>query len=163
MALVDGVVLAVDGQDGHVALARGGGEDLAGRNHAFLVGEAHWLAGENRGMRGFKACDANDRGDNEIRLGQGRASDGSLGAVHDFDSRDAGLGQARAQFGGQFFSGHRDDLRSPAHRLCKGFVDVAPGGQRRDRIAVGKLLNYGEGALSDGAGGTEDGESFQSF
>src|SRR6185369_385271 len=68
-ALVYGVVLTVDGQDGHIALTGSGGEDLACCNHAFLVGEAHRLAGENRGMRRFKTCNSDNRGDNEIGLG----------------------------------------------------------------------------------------------
>jgi hypothetical protein len=40
-------------------------------------------------------------------------------------------------------------------------IDVAAGGERGDSVALRKLLDDGEGALPDGAGGTEDGESFQ--
>ena len=62
---------------------------------------------------------------------------------------------------GQLFGGQRNHLRPPADSLREGFVDVAPGGQRGHLVALGKLLNDGEGALPDGAGGTENGESFQ--
>ena len=74
---------------------------------------------------------------------------------------DAGLAQPRGQLRGEFFGGQRNHARPPAHGLRKGFVDVAAGGQRGDGVALRKLLNDGEGALSDGAGGTENGETFQ--
>jgi hypothetical protein len=67
------------------------------------------------------------------------------------------------ELGGQLFRGQRDELWPPANGLREGFVDVAPGGQRGDRVALGKLLDDGEGALADGAGGTENGEFFHDF
>jgi hypothetical protein len=45
--------------------------------------------------------------------------------------------------------------------LRESFFEIAPGGESCNRIAIRKLLNDGEGALADGAGGTENGESFQ--
>ena len=69
--------------------------------------------------------------------------------------------EPRSQLPGQLFRRQRDDLRPPAHGLRKRFVDIAPSRQRRHLVALGKLLNNGEGALADGAGGTENGESFQ--
>ena len=83
------------------------------------------------------------------------------GAVNDFDPGDAGLAQAGGKLAGQLFGGHRNDLRTPADGLREGFVDVAAGGQRGHGVALRKLLDDGEGALADGAGGTENGESFQ--
>ena len=62
---------------------------------------------------------------------------------------------------GQFFSGQRDDLRPPARSLREGLIDVASCGQRGHAVALGKLLDDGESALADGAGGAENGESFQ--
>ena len=44
-ALVDGVVLGVDGQQGDVVLLRGGDDELTGGDEALLVGEADGLAG----------------------------------------------------------------------------------------------------------------------
>jgi hypothetical protein len=69
--------------------------------------------------------------------------------------------RARGQLPGQLFGGQRNHLRPPANGLRERFVQVAPGSQRGHLIAVGKLLNDGEGALADGAGGTENGESLQ--
>ena len=53
--LMDGIVFAVDGQDGDVALTGGAGENFAGGHHALFVGQAHGFAGEDGGVRGFKA------------------------------------------------------------------------------------------------------------
>jgi hypothetical protein len=64
-------------------------------------------------------------------------------------------------FSFSLIGGQREELWPPAKGLLKGFVEIAPGGQRDDRVAVRKLLHDGEGALSDGAGGTENGEFFQ--
>jgi len=150
-------VLAVDGQDGDVLLAGGGGEDFAGGHHAFLIGEAYGLAGEDGGVGCLKAGDADDGGDDEIRFRQGGAGDSSLGAVNDIDAGDAGLFEARGKLGSEVFSCERDDLGPPADSLGEGLVKIAPGGESGDLIAVRKLLDDGEGALADGACGTEDG------
>ena len=139
----------------------GGGEDFAGGHHAFLVGEADGLAGEDGGMSGLEAGDADDGRHNEIHFRRCRAGNGALGAVDDFDSGDSGLPQHAGKLSGMLFGGQRDDLRPPAAGLRKGFLDVAPGRQGGDGVAVGKLLDDGEGALSDGAGGTENCDSFQ--
>src|SRR5271165_4721701 len=48
-ALVDGVMFAIDGKDGDLALTGGGGQDFAGGYHAFLVGETDGLTGEDGG------------------------------------------------------------------------------------------------------------------
>jgi hypothetical protein len=67
----------------------------------------------------------------------------------------------RGQLRGQFFGGQRNHRRPPAQGLLKGLVDIAAGRQRSDGVALRKLLNNGEGALSDGTCGTENGEMFQ--
>ncbi len=127
-ALVDGVVLAVDGQDGDVALAGGGGEDFAGGYHALLVGQANGLTGEDGGMGGFEAGYADDGGDYKVGFGKGGAGDGALGTVDELDACDSGLAQARGQLGGEFFGGERNQARAPADGLRKGLVDIAAGG-----------------------------------
>ena len=137
------------------------GEDFARGHHAFLVGQAHRLAGQDGGVGGLKAGHAHDGRNHKIRLGQGGAGNRACGAVNHFDAGDAGLLEASGKLAGQLFGGQRDQLRPPADGLRKGFVEVAPGGQRGHLVAVRKLLDDGEGALADGAGGTENGESFQ--
>ena len=85
-ALVNRVVLAVDGQDRDVAFAGRGSQDFPGRHHAFFVRQPDRLPGEDRGMRGFKSGYANDRGDHKIRFGMRGAGDGPFAAVDDFVS-----------------------------------------------------------------------------
>ena len=82
-------------------------------------------------------------------------------SVDHCDAGDAGCFEAGGKLRGEFFGGQRDDLGPPADGLREGFVDVAAGGERGDLIAVRKLLDDGEGALADGAGGTENGETLQ--
>ena len=89
-ALVDGVVLGVDGEEGDVVLAGGVEDEFAGGDEAFLVGEADGLAGADGGVGGFEAGDADDGGDDEVDFGQGGDADGAGGAVDDFDVGDAG-------------------------------------------------------------------------
>jgi len=160
-ALMDGVVLAVDGQDGHVARAGRRSEDFAGGDHALLVGQADGLAGQDRGVRGFQACDADDGRDDKVRLRQRGAGDSPLSSVDGLDATDAGRFEPGGEFGSQLFVSQRDQLRPPVNGLREGLVYVAPRGQRGHRVALGKLLDDGEGALADGAGGTENGEFFQ--
>jgi hypothetical protein len=125
-ALMHGVVLAVDGQDGHVALARGGGEDLAGGHHALLVGQADGLAGQDGGVRGFKAGHAHDGGDHEIGFGQRGAGDRAFGAVNDFDAGDAGLAQARGQLAGELFGGQRNERGRQRTACAKASSTLRP-------------------------------------
>ena len=101
-----------------------------------------------------------DRDDDEIGLGQRGACDGSRGSADDLDAGDAGLPELRGKLRGQLFGGHRDEPRPPAKGLRGGFVEVAPGGERDNRVALRELLDDGKGALADGAGGTENGEFF---
>jgi hypothetical protein len=125
-ALVDGVVLAVDGQDGHVALAGGGGEDFAGGHHALLVGQTDGFAGQDGSMRGFEAGNAYDGGDHKIGIGMRGAGDGAFGAVDHFGARNAGLTETRGQFSGQLFGGQRNQLRPPANGLRKASSRLRP-------------------------------------
>ncbi len=88
---MDGVVFAVDGQDGDIALAGGAGEDLASGHHALFVGQADGFASEDGGVRGFKAGDTDDGRYHKIRVRQGCARNGACGAVNNFDAGDASL------------------------------------------------------------------------
>jgi len=110
-------------------------------------------------VRRFEASHADDSGNNEVGFRVGGAGDGAGGAVDDFDAGNSGAFDAGSELGGELFRGERYDVRTPAEGLRKGFVKVASGGQRSDRVAVRELLDDGEGALAYGAGGTEDGES----
>ena len=112
-------------------------------------------------MGSLKAGHADDGRNHKVRFGQRGAGDRARGPVNHFNARNAGLPQAAGKLAGQLFCGQRDHLRTPANGLGEGLVEVATGSERGHLIAVGELLNDGEGALADGAGGTENGESFQ--
>ena len=85
-ALMDRVVFAVDGQNRHIAFARRGGQNLAGRNHALLVGQSERFAGQNRRVRRLQTGHANNRRNHKIGLGQRRAGNGSSSSVNHFDA-----------------------------------------------------------------------------
>ena len=70
---------------------------------------------------------------------------------------NAGLHELGSQLSGQLFRGQRNQPRTPANGLRKGFVQVAPSSQRGHRVALWKLFNDGKCALADRAGGTENG------
>ena len=74
-----------------------------------------------------------------------------------FNTGDAGLAEACCEFPGQLFGSHRDTPRPPAFGLREGLVEIAACGKCGHLVAVRKLLDDGEGALADGAGGTENG------
>ena len=101
MALVDGVVLGVDGEEGYVVFAGGGDDELAGGYEALLVGEADGFAGADGGVGGFEAGYSDDGGDYEVDFGEGGDVDGAGGAVDDFDVGDACGFEAGGEVGGE--------------------------------------------------------------
>ena len=116
-ALVDGVVLGVDGEEGDVVLVCGGDDELAGGDEALLVGETDGFAGADCGVGGFETGYADDGGDDEVDFGEGGDADGAGGAVEDFDVGDACGFEASFESRGECFGGEGDDLRAPAEAL----------------------------------------------
>ena len=157
-ALMDGVVLGVDGEEGDVAVAGGGDDELAGGDEALLIGEADGLAGEHGGVGGFEAGDTDDGGDDEVDLGQGGDGDGAGGAVEDFDAGEVNGVKAGAKIGRESFRRDGDDARAPAPALVEGGIEVVAGGEGDGLVAIGEGLADGQGGVADGAGGTQDGE-----
>ena len=88
-ALVDGVVLGVDGEEGYVVFFSSGEDKFAGGYEALLVGEADGLAGADCCVSGFEAGYSDDGGDDEVDFGEGGDVDASGGSVEDFDVGDA--------------------------------------------------------------------------
>ena len=99
-ALVDGVVLGVDGEEGDVVFFCGGDDEFAGGDEALLVGEADGFAGADCGVGGFEAGYSDDGGDDEVDFGQGGDVDAAGGAVDDFDVGDACGFEAGFEVGG---------------------------------------------------------------
>ncbi len=156
MALVDGVVFAVDGEEGYVVGAGGGDDEVAGGDEALLVGEADGFAGEDGGVGGLEAGDADDGGDDEVDVGVGGDGDGAGGAVQDFDAGDAGFAQAEFEGFGEGLGGEGDELGAPGLGLGERRVYIGAGCKGDGGVAVWELLADGEGALADGAGGAQD-------
>jgi hypothetical protein len=76
-ALVDGIVLGIDREERLALLAGFGGDEFAGGNETFFVGEADGLAGFHSFVSGFKSGDANDGADDEIHFGVGGDGNGA--------------------------------------------------------------------------------------
>jgi hypothetical protein len=156
-------VFAIDGQDRDVARAGCGSKDFPGGNHAFLVGQADGLSGEDCGVGCFQSGDADNGGNNKVCLGQRSASDCTFGAVDHSDAGDARPAQPQSQCRRKLVCRQGDELGTPPDYLREGFVEVAAYGKRRYFEAVGELLNDRKGALPNGARGTENGESLHDF
>ena len=122
-ALVDGVVLGVDGQKVHAAFAGGREDEVAGGDEALLVGEADGLAGENCGVRGLESGDTDDGGDDEAGLGERGDADGSGSAVDDLGGDSGGL-QARAELVGEALGADGDELRVPARHWADSRLQI---------------------------------------
>src|ERR1039458_9039292 len=153
-ALVDGVVLAVDGQQ-WFALAAGLGRDqLSGNDQAFFVGEADRLAGFDGFIGGFEAGDSDDGTDYEIDFGMGRDADRALGAMDDLNLGQAGSLETGVEGLRGGLVGHRNDARLPVERLLINSVGVVAGGEGRDLEAIGIAFDDAESAAADGAGRT---------
>jgi hypothetical protein len=95
--LVDGVVLAVDGEKRLALAARLGGDELSGGDQAFFVGEADGLSGAHGFVGGFESSDTDDGRDYEIGVGMGGNADSAGGAVDYFDAGDSGFLQANSK------------------------------------------------------------------
>src|ERR1019366_10437831 len=144
-ALVDSVVLRVDGQQRDVVLASRFEDEVAGGDEALLVGQADGLAGADGGVGGLEPGDADDGGDHEVGLRMSCNSDGACSTPADFDPGETGFAEAGGGLGGEFFGGERDDFGLPAEALGGGFVEIAAGGEGDDLVAVGEGFADGEG------------------
>ncbi len=161
-ALVDGVVLGVDGEEIDGVLAGGGEDEIAGGDEALLVSEADGFAAEDGGVGGFEAGDADDGGDDEVGVGMGGYADRAGCAVDDFYAGDGGFAEARGERVGKLPGGDGDELRPPAFALGEGNVEVGAGGQGYRMKAVRVGLAEAEGALADGAGRAEESDLLHS-
>src|SRR5215469_12022312 len=143
-ALVDGVVLAVDGQEAYAAFAGGGQDEIAGSDEALLVGEPDGLTGEHRGVGGLESGDTDDGGDDEAGLGERGDADGACGAVDDLSGDSGGL-QASAKLVGEALGGDGDESRVPALALFEGDIKVRASGKSDGLEAIRIRLTDAEG------------------
>ena len=137
------------------------GKNFARGDHALLVGQAHGFSGQDA------ACVASSPATPTIaettKSASGSVEQATVPAVPWTTSMPVtpACAEPRSQLRPRALRWPSKPARTPADGLREGFVDVAAGGQRGDGVALRKLLNDGECALADGAGGTENGETFQ--
>ena len=161
-ALVDGIVLAVDGQQRLALLVRLGDDQVASRDQALFVGDPDGLAGLDGFVGGFQSGDADDGADHEIGVGMGRDLHRARRAVRRLRSAcpRPTFFSLSCRWSADSCRRHGDDLGMPSPRLLEGQIDVASGGQADHREAVGEGLDDLQRALADGSGGPEDGDAF---
>ena len=83
-------MFAVDGQHGHIAVAGCGGENLAGGNHALLVGQAHGLACQMAAWVASRPATPTMAETTKSALGQRGAGNCACRAVNDLNAGDSG-------------------------------------------------------------------------
>ena len=160
-ALVNRVVLGVDGQQRHVLLTRRAGQDLARRHHAFLIREADRLARHHRGIGRFESRHAHDGGDDEVDLRSVAAR--TLPSVPETTSMPL-IPEERSRTAsccGKLRRRHGSHQRPPARALLEGQVDIAPRSQRGHAKALRITRDNRERAGADRAGRTQDGDVLQ--
>src|SRR5271170_7349436 len=79
-ALVDGVVLGVNGEESDVMLFRGGDDEFAGGYEALFVGQADGFPSADCGVGSFEPGYSDDGGDYEVDFGEGGDVDAAGGA-----------------------------------------------------------------------------------
>src|SRR5262245_11273954 len=84
-ALMNGVVLAVDGKKRDVSLARFGGDEFSGGDQTFFVRKAERFARADCFVGRFESGDSDDCADDEVDVGVSCDANGSRGTVYDFD------------------------------------------------------------------------------
>ena len=74
-ALMNRVVLAVDGKNGHAPCARRGSDERAGHHEHFLIRERDGLAGVDGGKNSLERVSARRSADDDIDVGMGGDGD----------------------------------------------------------------------------------------
>ncbi len=160
--LMDGVVLAVDGQQHRIAAASFFHKDFAGGDHALLICDPHRFARHDGRVGSFQAGDADNGADHKIDLRQCCRVDGTGRSMNDLNPRNSRRAKALAQAIGESFVRERNNARAPSPTLIESCVQIASGGEAYDGKTVRIAFDDAQRALSDGAGGTENREMFQS-
>ncbi len=120
-ALVEGAVLAVDGQEPGAGLPRPGEHELPGHHQRLLVRERDVLARLERAVGRHEAQGAHRGGDHHVRLGPGRHLDHALAAGHGAQARE--VHEAGEPLEGTLV-GDRHDPRPVPRHLLRQDLDV---------------------------------------
>jgi hypothetical protein len=137
---MNGVVLAVDGENGDVACACGGGNERASHHENLLVCKRDGLSGINRGKNCLERVSAGRSADDDVDVGMCGHRDQPFAA-----RRRRECGNRRAERFGLF-----------AQALA------VRSGRKADHLQLVRMrTNDGERALPDRSGRPENGESLQ--
>ena len=155
---MDGVVLAVDRQDGDAVARRRLGDDAARHDEDFLVGERDRLAQLDRRQHRFERFGSTRRAQHDfgIRVGSNRDQTVAPG----WRNRDAA---ERRPFEpvDRHPCCHRGDPRPVARDLLGEELVVVAGGEPDHLQPIGMRVDHRQGAAADRAGRSEDGYAFQ--
>ena len=130
-------------------------EEVAGTDQAFLVGQRDGGAAIDGRQRRLQPGRARYRGHQPVRRALRGLDDGAVAGA----ALDAGAGQRRAQFGEPGRIGNRDEAGAEFLGEFHQAFDVGVGGQRLHLIALGRGADQVHRAVTDRAGGAENGDA----
>jgi hypothetical protein len=160
-ALVDGVVLGIDGEQFPARLRGCGHHEFAGSDEDFLVGEGNGTAELDGFVSGFEADNAYRSGNNYVDVGMGGYGEHAFAAMVDGrEGLQILLAEAAGEFIGKFGGGEGDDVGMMAEDLATELIEIVASGKGDHVEMIGERLDDGESLSTNGAGGTEDGEVF---
>ena len=161
-ALMDGVVLAVDREDGHAPSFGRLHDETAGHHEHFLVRERNGFPGLDSGQHGIEGGGSRRSTQDEIHLWIGGYRDESLPAhAHDINAGVVRGAQGPPRGGERTCRGQGDRARPEALNLSDEEADVFASSQPDDLQPAGMRLHHRQRAAADRTGGPEDGDAFQ--
>src|SRR5579872_2593458 len=159
-ALMDCVVLAVNGKQWLALVPGFGGDKFSRCDQAFFVGQADGFAGANRLVSSFEPGNSHNSAYYKIDLRMSSNVNVSGSAMGDFNVGDPNRFQSRSEVRGMRFGSHRDHSRTPALRLLKCKLDISSGGERYHLKSVGERFDHTESAAADAAGRSQNRNTF---
>ena len=161
-ALVDGVVLAIHGQQFHAFGLGRGHHQFACRHQHFLVRQCHPLPRLHRRVRRFQTHHAHRRGHHRIRFRMRGHAEQALPAVHDLRQSRAvrRLRQPLPQLRRLCRVGHGNKLRPVPRDLSGKLLEIRARRQRHHAALFRHRLHHLQSLAADRAGRTKYGQCF---
>ena len=161
-ALVDGVVLAIHGQQFHALGLGRSHHQFARRHQDFLVRQSHPLPCLNRRIGRFQAHHAHRCRNHRIRIRMRRHAQQAFPAVHDLGKSPAVCRwrQSLPQLRRFCRVGHGDQLRPVPRDLSGKLLEIRTRRQRRHATLFRHRLHHLKSLAADRAGRTEYGQCF---
>jgi len=140
-ALMNCVVLTIDGQQRVTLAARFGRDQLSRRNQTLFIGQSDSLTRLHRFVGCFQSRYTDDRADYKVHFRMGCDAHISRRAVRNLNAGDAGRLEPGAQSVSIFFGCEREHTRLPALCLLDCSINIAARRERRDLKAFGVVFN----------------------